>query len=75
MPGSRKPSDQRWTLLQVTETLQTWVDLESPLPDLIAVVRDWVAARAWNPMSGLQHQADLEGVWFGPIPAPLMASE
>jgi hypothetical protein len=51
------------------------VDLESPLPDLIAVVRDWVAARAWNPMSGLQHQADLEGVWFGPIPAPLMASE
>lgn len=56
-----------WKLVRFPESVDRWVERESPGDDIRVLVLDWIIGKSEDPYQGMRRAEGFENLWFGPI--------
>lgn len=57
----------RWKLIRFEESIDRWIERESPSDDLRVIVLDWALGQSEDPYRGMRREEGHPNLWFGPI--------
>lgn len=62
-----------WTLRGFDDHIVSWIDSESPPPEVVDRVVRWIEARAVQPYVGVKREPGFPNLWSGEIPGTVHA--